>query len=357
VAYPGYAGTVISGPVNFKALVQQLGISESQTSLAQQPFFNPTVIGVAAIADASVGKVSFIESAALAHELATTQTSVVILPQLPESLRDTATERGIAWISTPQPRLLFAQTLALFYQPWQPEAAIHPTAVIDPTVKLGVGVAVSANVTLQANCTIGDNVCIYPNVVVYPGAEIGDCTILHASCVIHERVTIGQNCTIHSGAVIGSEGFGFVPTATGWYKMQQSGQVVLEDGVEVGCNSAIDRPSVGKTLIGKGTKIDNLVQIAHGCQIGQHCVLVSQVGLAGAVQLGDGVVIAGQSGVIEKIKIGARAIVTAKTAVFQNVEAGQTVSGIPAMPNKLWLRTTVLLRRLPELFRKPTAPL
>jgi UDP-3-O-[3-hydroxymyristoyl] glucosamine N-acyltransferase len=136
--------------------------------------------------------------------------------------------------------------------------------------------------------------------------------------------------------------------------MQQSGRVVLEDSVEVGCNSTIDRPAVGETRIGKGTKIDNLVQVAHGCQIGQHCVLVSQVGLAGAVKLGDGVVIAGQSGAIEKIEIGAGAIVTAKSAVFQNVEAGQTVSGIPAMPNKLWLRTTVLIRRLPELFRKLT---
>jgi UDP-3-O-[3-hydroxymyristoyl] glucosamine N-acyltransferase len=279
---------------------------------------------------------------------------VVILPQQPESLQTTATERGIAWIVTTQTRLVFAQTLALFYQPWQPEAIIHPTAVIDPTVTLGTEVAVGAHVTLEAGCKIGNNVCIYPNVVVYPGVEIGDRTILHANCVIHERVVIGQDCMIHSGAVIGSEGFGFVPTATGWVKMQQSGRVVLEDGVEVGCNSTIDRPSVGETRIGKGTKIDNLVQIAHGCQIGQHCVLVSQVGLAGAVQLGDGVVIAGQSGVIEKIKIGARAIVTAKTAVFQDVEAGQTVSGIPAVPNKLWLRTTVLIRRLPELFRKLT---
>jgi UDP-3-O-[3-hydroxymyristoyl] glucosamine N-acyltransferase len=354
VAHPGYAGAVISSPLDFKALVQQLSIAETHTSLALQPHLNPTVTGVAAIAQAPSGTISFIENSALVPELATTQASVVILPQQPESLQTTATERGIAWIVTTQTRLVFAQTLALFYQPWQPEAIIHPTAVIDPTVTLGTEVAVGAHVTLEAGCKIGNNVCIYPNVVVYPGVEIGDCTVLHANCVIHERTVIGQDCMIHSGAVIGSEGFGFVPIATGWVKMQQSGRVVLEDGVEVGCNSTIDRPSVGETRIGKGTKIDNLVQIAHGCQIGQHCVLVSQVGLAGAVQLGDGVVIAGQSGVIEKIKIGARAIVTAKTAVFQDVEAGQTVSGIPAVPNKLWLRTTVLIRRLPELFRKLT---
>jgi UDP-3-O-[3-hydroxymyristoyl] glucosamine N-acyltransferase len=344
---------VINGPVDFKALVQQLGIGEAHTSLVLQPSLNPTVIGVASITEATVATVSFIESAALARELATTQASVVILPQQPESLHQVATERGIAWIAIAHPRLLFAQTLALFYQPWKPDPKIHPTAVIDPTVTLGAGVAVGAHVVIEKGCTLGEQVCIHANVAVYPDVEIGDRTILHANCVIHERAVIGQDCMIHSGAVIGSEGFGFVPTATGWYKMQQSGRVVLEDGVEVGCNSTIDRPSVGETRVGKGTKIDNLVQIAHGCQIGQHCVLVGQVGLAGAVELGDGVVIAGQSGVIEKIKIGAGAIVTAKTAVFQDVEAGQTVSGIPAIPNKLWLRTTVLIRRLPELFRKP----
>lgn len=345
---------MIDGPIDFKTLVQQLDLAEAQTSLIRQPLLNPAVTGVTAIDRALVGTVSFIESAALAHELDTTQASVIILPKQPESLHQKATERGIAWIATSQPRLLFAHALALFYKPWQPEATIHSTAVVDPTVTLGIGVAVGANVTLQPGCKIGNQVCIHPNVVVYPDAEIGDRTILHANCTIHERTAIGQDCTIHSGAVIGSEGFGFVPTDAGWYKMQQSGRVVLEDTVEVGCNSTIDRPSVGETRIGKGTKIDNLVQIAHGCQIGRHCVLVSQVGLAGAVKLGDGVVIAGQSGAIEKIEIGAGAIVTAKSAVFQNVEAGQTVSGIPAMPNKLWLRTTVLIRRLPELFRKST---
>jgi UDP-3-O-[3-hydroxymyristoyl] glucosamine N-acyltransferase len=338
--------------MNFKELVQHLAIAEVQTSLNQTPSLNPTVTGVAAIAQAQSGMLSFIESSSVAHWLATTQASVVILPQQPESLRADALQREIAWIVTEQPRLLFAQVLALFYQPWQPEATIHPTAIIDPTVVLGAGVAVGAHVTIQAGCTIGDGVCIHPNGVIYPGVQIGDRTLLHANCVIHERSVIGQDCVIHSGAVIGAEGFGFVPTATGWFKMPQSGYVVLEDHVEVGCNSTIDRPSVGETRIGKGTKIDNLVQIAHGCQIGQHCVLVSQVGLAGAVQLGDRVVIAGQSGVVEKVKIGSGAVVTAKTAVFQDVAEGQTVSGIPAMPNKLWLRTTVLIRRLPALFSK-----
>jgi UDP-3-O-[3-hydroxymyristoyl] glucosamine N-acyltransferase len=343
---------LISGSLTFEELVRQLGIAQEQTSLAHCPQLNPVVAGVAAIDQAQKGMVSFVEGAALAHWVTKTQASVVILPPQSDGLCHTADQRGIAWMISKQPRLSFAQVLALFYQPWKPKAAIHPTAMIDPTVTLGDEVAVAAHVTIQAGCRIGDGVCIHPHVVLYPDVHVGDRTVLHANCVIHERAKIGQDCVIHSGAVIGAEGFGFVPTATGWFKMQQSGRVVLEDGVEVGCNSAVDRPAVGETRIGKGTKIDNLVQVAHGCQIGQHCILVSQVGLAGAVQLGDRVMIAGQSGVVEKVKLGAGVIVTAKTAVFKDVAEGQTVSGIPAMPHQIWLRTAVLLRRLPELFRR-----
>jgi UDP-3-O-[3-hydroxymyristoyl] glucosamine N-acyltransferase len=345
-----------SGSLDFKELVRQLGIAEGKTSLAQYPQLNPAVAGAAAIDQAQKGMVSFIEGAALAPWVHTTQASAIILPPQSDALCHTADERGIAWIVSSQPRLSFAQVLALFYRPWQPEAIVHPTAAIDPSVVLGDGVAVAAYATIQAGCRIGDGVCIHSHAVLYPEVHIGDRTVLHAHCTIHERAVIGRDCVIHSGAAIGAEGFGFVPTATGWFKMPQSGRVVLEDGVEVGCNSAVDRPAVGETRIGKGTKIDNLVQVAHGCQIGQHCVLVSQVGLAGAVHLGDRVMIAGQSGVVEKVRIGARAIVTAKTAVFKDVAEGQTVSGIPAMPHQLWLRTAVLLRRLPELFRKSVPP-
>ena len=138
-----------------------------------------------------------------------------------------------------------------------------------PTV--GQYVHLGANVVIQAEVKIGDRVTIHPNVVIYPGVTIGEGTVLHANCTIQERTQIGANCVIHSGATIGAEGFGFVPTKTGWYKMQQSGYTVLEDGVEVGCNSTVDRPAVGETRIGRNTKLDNLVQIGHGCQIGQNC--------------------------------------------------------------------------------------
>jgi UDP-3-O-[3-hydroxymyristoyl] glucosamine N-acyltransferase len=337
--------------MDFQELVRRLNLSAEQTSLHQNLALNPVVTGGSAIDQAQPGAIAFIEGSSFAHWAAQTQASVLILPQN-LMLQRVAEENAIAWISTDQPRLLFAQALGLFYRPWQPEPMIHATAAIDPSVRIGKDVAIGANVVVQADVTLGDGVCLHPNVVIYPEVEIGDRTVLHANCVIHERVVLGQNCIIHSGAVIGAEGFGFVPTATGWHKMPQSGCTVLEDEVEVGCNTAIDRPAVGETRIKKGTKIDNLVQIGHGCQVGQNCILVSQVGLAGAVQLGDRVILAGQSGVSEKLKLGDRVIVTAKSAVFKDVAEGETVSGIPAMPNKLWLRTSLLIRRLPELFRR-----
>jgi UDP-3-O-[3-hydroxymyristoyl] glucosamine N-acyltransferase len=337
--------------MNFQELVRRLDLSETQTSLGESPALNPELQGVAAIQQASKGTVSFVESSAFAHWVLGTHASVLILLQKLD-LTQVASDRGIAWIVTENPRLLFAQVLALFYQPWQPDPVIHPTAAIDSTVKLGMGVSIGAHVVIQPNVKLGDGVCIHANAVVYPGVEIGDRTILHANCTIHERSIIGQNCIIHSGAVIGSEGFGFVPTATSWVKMPQSGRVVLEDGVEVGCNTTIDRPAVGETCVGAGTKIDNLVQVGHGCQIGQNCILVSQVGLAGAVELGDRVVLAGQVGVSEKIKVGTGAIATGKAGIIQDVAAGETVSGFPAIPHKLWLRLSVLMRRLPELFGK-----
>jgi UDP-3-O-[3-hydroxymyristoyl] glucosamine N-acyltransferase len=156
---------------------------------------------------------------------------------------------------------------------------------------------------------------------------------------------------IHSGAVIGAEGFGFVPTSTGWFKMEQSGCTVLEDGVEVGCNSTIDRPAVGETRVARNTKIDNLVQIGHGCQVGQNCALAAQVGMAGGVKVGNRVILAGQVGIANQAKIGDGAIATAKAGIHNDVEPGAIVSGIPAVPHKLFLKASAVYNRLPEMYQ------
>jgi UDP-3-O-[3-hydroxymyristoyl] glucosamine N-acyltransferase len=187
-------------------------------------------------------------------------------------------------------------------------------------------------------------------VVIYPQVEIGANTTLHANCTIHERSIIGANCVIHSGAVIGSEGFGFVPTPQGWFKMEQSGRTILEDGVEIGCNSAVDRPAIGETRIKRHTKLDNLVHIGHNCQIGENCAFAAQVGLAGGVKVGNGVLLGGQVGAANNVKIGDGAIATAQTGITGKIKDGEIVSGSPSVANKIYLKASAIYKRLPELY-------
>ncbi|MEO1592356.1 MAG: UDP-3-O-(3-hydroxymyristoyl)glucosamine N-acyltransferase, partial [Cyanobacteria bacterium J06632_22] len=312
------------------------------------PDLDPEVVGVAAVQEAEVNTLSYVEGVKFAKYIETTQATALILPNQAD-LQQAAQARGLAWVAVKDPRLGFARAIALFYQPFRLAPGIHPTAVIDPSATVGKNAAIGAHVVIQAGVNLGDDVCIHPNVVVYPTAEIGDGTTLHANCVIHERTHIGKHCVIHSGAAIGSEGYGFVPTAAGWEKMHQSGRTVLEDGVEIGCNSCVDRPAVGETRIGQQTKLDNLVQVAHGCQVGMGVAMASQVGMAGGVTVGNRVILAGQVGIANQAKIGDGAIATAKTGVHTDVPPGEIVSGYPAMPHRIYLKVSALLKRLPEL--------
>jgi UDP-3-O-[3-hydroxymyristoyl] glucosamine N-acyltransferase len=335
--------------MKFSELVQKLGIADRH-SLQTSPQLDPEVVGVAAIDEAASGCLSYIEGDKFAAQVERTEATALILP-LDETLQQRATDRQIAWISTSQPRLLFAQAIALFYQPFRPAATIHPTAVIDSSVQLGDRVAIGAHVVIQPNVTIGDDVCIHPNVVIYPDVQIGDRTVLHANCVIHERTQIGADCVIHSGAAIGSEGFGFVPVPEGWVKMEQSGYTVLEDGVEIGCNSAVDRPAVGETRIGRHTKIDNLVHIAHGCHIGEGCAMAAQVGMAGGVIVGKRVILGGQVGIANQAKVGDGVQAGAKAGIHSNVEPGAIVMGSPALPYNKFLKASAVFSRLPDMHR------
>jgi len=328
--------------MKFSAIAQSIGITEA-SSLSAFPERDPDIAGVEALQTATAGSMSYIEGEKFSQYLTTTQAN--------EALQAQANARGLAWLSTRDPRLAFARAIGLFYRPFQLPPGIHPTAVIDPTAKLGADVAIGAHVVVQAGTKLGDGVCIHPNVVVYPEVVIGDRTVLHANCVIHERTQIGANCVIHSGAAIGSEGFGFVPTATGWEKMEQSGITVLEDGVEIGCHSAVDRPAVGETRVKRGTKIDNMVHIAHGCEVGEGVAMAAQVGIAGGVTIGNRVILAGQVGISNQAKVGDGAIATAKTGVHGNVAPGEIVSGSPALPHKVFLKASAVIGRLPEMHR------
>lgn len=336
--------------MKFSEIVQKLSDTATTSSLTANKDRDIEIIGIAAIDEAEAGTLSYIEGGKFASFIAKTNASALILPQ-DETLKALAEERGIFWIATRDPRLFFAKAIALFYQPYRPTPEIHPSAVIHPTAKIGNDVYIGAHAVIQQGVYIGDQVCIHPNAVVYPDVKIGDRTILHANCTIHERARIGADCVIHSGAVIGSEGFGFVPIATGWFKMEQSGYTVLEDGVEIGCNSAIDRPSVGETRIGRQTKIDNLVQIGHGCQIGSGCAIAGQSGMAGGVKIGNRVIMAGQSGVANQAKMGDGAIATAQAGILSDVPAGEIYSGTPAMPHKVYLKVAAIYSRLPQMYQ------
>lgn len=316
------------------------------SSLTAQSQLDPVLTKAASIEGAIATDLSYIEGGKFAQQVLTTQASALILPT-DDVLHQQALERGIAWVSSVNPRMAFALAIAFFYQPFRPDPGIHPSAIIHPTVQLGTGIGIGANVVIQAGAVIGDQVGIHPNVVVYPHCTIGDRTILHANCVIHERSQIGTDCTIHSGAAIGSEGFGFVPTRAGWVKMEQSGYTVLEDGVEVGCNSTIDRPAVGETRIKRHTKIDNLVQIGHGGTVGEGCAFAAQVGLAGGVTVGDRVILAGQVGIANQVTIGSGTTATARAGIISNIEANTTVSGHPTVPHRTWLKQMAIQKKLP----------
>lgn len=334
--------------MKFSDLINQL--SPQSHSLNKYPDLNPDLYSIMAIDQAQVNTLSYIEGEKFGKMVAITTASALILP-LDSSLQELANERGIAWLSSSYPRLTFAQAISLFYEPFQPESKIHPSAVIADNVTLGQNISIGANVVIEKGVTIGDNVVIFPNVVIYPDVTIGNNTLIHSNATIEERSHIGSNCVIHSGAVIGGEGFGFVPIPQGWYKMPQSGYVVLEDGVEIGCNSTIDRPAVGITRIGKNTKLDNLVHIGHNADIGENCALAAQVGLAGGVKLGNRVILAGQVGVANQVNIEDNAIASAQTGIHNDVKMGETVSGSPAVNNKLYLKVSAIYKKLPEIYK------
>jgi len=335
--------------MKFSEIIEKLGSSVVAHSLTLDSDNDPEIGGVAAIDDATPNTISYAESNKFAVLIGSTAASALILPPN-EDLHAKADARGIAWVAVHHPRLAFAQTIALYYQPFKPAPVIHPTAVIDPSVQIAEEVSIGANVVIQSGAKIGAGAVIHPNVVIYPDVQIGDRTVLHANCSIQERTRIGADCVIHCGAVIGSEGFGFVPTREGWLKMEQSGCTVLEDGVEVGCNSAVDRPAVGETRIGRNTKIDNLVQIGHGVKVGEACAFASGCGLAGGTQIGDRVILAGQVGVGNNARMGDGSVASAKAGVLKDVPPGQTVSGYPAIEHKVFLKASAMYHRSYEMY-------
>lgn len=304
------------------------------------------ITGVAGIEEAGAGQITFVANPKYAGAARTTKAAAVIVAEdFPAA--------NTALLRSRNPYLDFARAIELFYRPPKYAVGIHSTAVVHPSAKIGKNASIGPYVVVDEDVQIGKNCVLLAHVVIYRGARIGHNFLAHAHAVVRENCRLGDNVTLQNGVVIGADGFGFAKDNDGrWRKIVQSGPAVLEDDVEVQANACVDRASIGETRVGKGTRIDNLVQVGHGSRVGNNTLLCAQVGLAGSTEVGDNVILAGQVGVAGHCKIGDGVIATAQSGIPNDVPAGKVVSGYPAIDNKLWLRCVAVFNRLPELMKR-----
>ncbi len=299
--------------------------------------------GLRGIREAEAGDLTFVANPRYLESLRASRASAVILA--PDAPRP-----PMPALRTPNPYLAFARALALFH-PTPPEPpGVHPTAVLEEAVRLGPGVRIGALCFVGAGAEIGEETTLFPQVYVGRGARLGRACQLRPRAVVADGCWLGDRVVVQSGAVIGGDGFGYAPDGERRYhKIPQVGRVVLEDDVEVGANTTIDRATLGETRIGRGTKIDNLVMIAHNVVVGEDTVIVGQVGVSGSTTIGSRVTLAGQVGLVGHIRVGNEVTIGAQAGVTKDVPDGAVYLGSPAMPHRDVKRQMAYLRRLPEL--------
>lgn len=300
---------------------------------------------MAGIEHAGPGDLTFVANRKYLAKLASTRASAVIV-----SSEVTTT---LPRLISKNPYLTYAQAAALLHPEARPAAGVHETASVDPSALLGEGVHVGAYAVIGSRARVGPRSIIHAHVVLYPEVVVGADCLIHSSVQIRERCRLGDRVIVQNGAVIGGDGFGFAKDEQGRYhKIPQVGTVVIEDDVEIGALTAIDRAAMAETRIGRGSKLDNLVQVGHSVTIGSDCVVAGQVGIAGSAQIGNRVTLAGQVGVVGHLRIGDGAIVTAQSGIPGDLEPGAVVSGSPAFKNREWLKATAVFAKLPELQRR-----
>lgn len=308
------------------------------------------ITGLAPIEAAQAGELTFISNRKYKRYLATTEASAIITDS-PKDL-----PYGKSALISENPYLAFAEAMWVFHPPFQHPRTIHPSAVVAASAVIGKDVSIGAFAVIGDEVKLGDNVTILDHCSIYPGVEIGHGVLIHSHCVVRERCRIGARVILQNNTTIGSDGFGFAKTSEGgWFKIPQAGIVIIEDDVEIGAGSTIDRATIGATIIGQGTKLDNLVQVGHGSTVGKHTLLCAQVGLAGSTQVGNEVILSGQVGAAGHLKIGDRVIATAQTGIPSSVEAGKIISGYPAIENRDWLKASVVFAQLPHLQKEVRA--
>ena len=306
---------------------------------------NISISGVASVTSASPGDITFITSKKYLKGLAQSRASAVIIP------------RDMDWpylpsIRVENPYYSLISLLHLFYDLSHKPTGVDERAVIGKNVHIGKDVSIYPFVYIDDGVTIGDYVIIYPWVFIGKDSSIGDYSTIYPNVTIREEIKIGRHVIIHSGAVIGSDGFGYIYHDGKHTKIPQVGGVIIEDDVEIGAGSTVDRATLGNTVIKKGTKIDNLVQIAHNVVVGEDCIMAAQTGIAGSTEIGKRVTFAGQAGVTGHIQIGDNVTVAGKAGVTKNIRNDQIVSGMPAIPHKNWLEIMAIFRELPQLKKR-----
>lgn len=302
------------------------------------------VSGINGIDKAGPTELTFLANSKYAPALKDCQAGVVLVSP------DQEIPAGLAVIRVDDPYLAFAKVLSYATQKPYTPGGVHRRATVDETAQLGADVTVHALAYVGPGAKLGSRVVLFPGVYVGEGVSIGDDTIVHPNVTVEQGCIIGKRCIIHAGTVIGADGYGFVPQADGHFKIPQVGIVQIDDDVELGAQNTIDRAAMGRTWIKSGVKTDNLVHVAHNCTIGRNTLLVAQVGVSGSTTIGDNVVVGGQTGIVGHIHIGDGAKIGANSGVSNSVKENDIVSGSPAMPHKLWLKTRALIKRLPDLF-------
>ena len=304
------------------------------------------IVRVAGIQDAQPGDLTFLANPKYEQALAQTRASAVIL-------RDEAAAAPCAMLRARDPYLAFARAVGVFAPAWRPAPGVHAMAAIAADAQIGGGVSIGAFVSIGDGARVGDNTVIFPNVTIGPGTSVGADCVIHSNVALRERVTLGDRVVLQNGVVIGSDGYGFVRRGDGTHeKIPQVATVVIEDDVELGANTTVDRPAVGETRISSGTKIDNLVMVGHGVSIGRNVLMAAQVGIAGSTDIADDVVFGGQVGVGGHLTIGRGAVAVGQSGVTNSLEPGAMVAGYPAIDTREWRKASVVFKRLPELKRR-----
>lgn len=334
-----------SEPFFFKDILMKLSELARLTSSAIERAADDLEINSAAGLDiAGQNDVTFLANPRYTTQVAKTKAAAIFVTEGVEIERS-----DIAILRSKDAYVAYTMALRAFFPEPQINASIHASVVIDPTATVSENVELHANVVIGKSAVIASGVRIMPNATIYDGVKIGENSTIHSGVSIRENCEIGRNCIIHNNSTIGSDGFGYAKTENkSWLKIPQTGRVVLEDDVEIGANTAIDRASVGETRIKRGAKIDNLVQIGHSCTVDEDALICSQTGLAGSSYIGKRVILTGQVGIAGHLKVGDDAVITAKSATSHDVEPGKVISGIPAFDNREWLRSTAAFRKLGE---------